>query len=191
MNQNEFFKWALENNEGTELRCKKDQVYVLSCGTKTYTWFIKEGVMFTALQSKQSEGELANTIWQAGEMIHSLDEDIMLPAHALTDCVLIRFSSEEINAKIKKSAELSWYLAEYYHNQFTRTLSNFKHSALDSSEVRLAYLENRLNEIEELKGERISDATLALFMGMHRVSVSRIRKKLEAADNSEDISLDV
>lgn len=181
MTKEEFFEWALKNCESTELRCKKDQVFILSCGTKTYTWFIKEGVLFTALQSPKSEGELANTIWRAGDMIHSLDEDIMLPAHMLTNCVFVRFSSEELNAKVKEDPELSWYLAEYYHNQFTRTLNNFKHSALDASEDRLAYFEEELSAIEELEGERMSDAILALFMGMHRVSVNRLRNK---QDNS-------
>lgn len=187
MNQVQFLEWAIENNAGTEFRFKKDQVIVLSCGTKTYTWFVLEGVMFTAMQSKLSEGELANTIWRKNSMVHSLDDDIMLPAHALTDCTLLRFSSEEINAKIKESPELAWYLAEYYHTQFTRTLSNFKHSALDTSEARLAYLEKQLSSIEELEGERVSDAVLALFMGMHRVSVSRIRKKLESSSEIRDL----
>lgn len=188
MDSQEFFHWVEEHNEGTEFVCKKDQVYVFSCGTKTYTWFIKEGIMFTALQTEYSEGELANTIWRAGDMVHSLDDDIMLPCHPLTDCVLVRYNSDHLNQQIRANAELSWYLAEYYHHQFTSTLSNFRHSALDSSEVRLAFLEKRLHDFEELKDEHISDATLALFMGMHRVSVNRIRKKLAA--NGTPVPLD-
>ncbi len=178
MDEAAFAQWAHEHNEGEEFHCKKDQVYVLSCGRKTYTWFIKEGVMFTAMQTENSEGELANSIWRKNNMVHSLDEDIMLPFHALTDATIVRYSSENLNRQIREDAELSWWLAEYYHNQFTRTLSNYRHAALDASEDRLAYLEDMFMGIDELKGERISDATLASFMGMHRVSVSRIRKKL-------------
>lgn len=130
------------------------------------------------MQAKGGENELANSIWMANDMVHSLDTDIMLPFHALVDSVITRFSSKEINPLIQGDAELAWHLAEYYHTQFTRTLSNYRHAALDASEDRLAYLEKMFDSIEELKGEHISDATLAAFMGMHRVSVSRIRKKI-------------
>lgn len=174
-----FADWVYANMEGEEIHCKKDQVYVLSCGTKTYTWFIKEGVLFTALQTESSEGELANTIWRKGDMVHSLDDDIMLPFHALTDCTLFRCSSKQLNAHIRESAELSFMLAEHYHNQFTHTLGNYRHAALDNSEDRLEHYERIFSEIDELEGEGASDATLALFLGMHRVSVSRIRKKLQ------------
>ena len=171
--------WAEENFEGEEFNCKKGRVYVISCGTRTYTWFVKEGVLFTTAQSSSSDDELANTIWQKGGMIHSLDEDIMLPLHALTDCVLVRYPSEDLNAKIREDAALGWQLAEHYHDQFTSTLAKYKHAALDVSEDPLAYLENMFAQIEGLEDEHIGDATLASFMGMHRVSVSRVRKKLE------------
>lgn len=187
MDEAAFARWAREHNEGEEFHCKKDQVYVLSCGRKTYTWFIKEGVMFTAMQTEHSEGELANSIWRKDNMVHSLDEDIMLPFHALTDSTIVRYPSEPLNRQIQESAELSWHLAEHYHDQFTRTLSNYRHAALDASEDRLAYLEHMFSQIEELKGERISDATFASFMGMHRVSVSRIRKKLAKEKSAQTV----
>ena len=79
---------------------------------------------------------------------------------------------------MQASAELSWALAEYYHYQFVRTLDNYKRAALDPSEVRLQDIEDFLENIESLQGEKVSDSTLAAFMGMHRVSISRIRKKL-------------
>ncbi len=171
--------WAEDRFVGEEFHCKKGRVYVISCGTRTYTWFVKEGVLFTTAQSECGEEELANTIWQKNCMIHSLDEDTMLPLHALTDCVLVRYPSEEINRHLKENPELGWLLAEHYHDQFTSTLAKYKHAALDASEDQLKYLEDIFSQIDELKGEHISDATLATFMGMHRVSVSRVRKKLD------------
>ena len=185
MDKTAFAEWICNNNEGEELHCRKGQVYVLSCGTKTYTWLIKEGVLFTTMQANYTEEELANSIWRKDDLVHSLDDDIMLPFHALTDCTIIRYSSEELNSQIRQDADLSWHLAEHYHDQFTYTLSNYRHAALDSSEARLAKLEERFASIEELEGERMSDAVLALFMGMHRVSVSRIRKKLEQKDSNK------
>lgn len=183
MDKHGFAQWVRDNNEREIFRCKKDQVYVLSCGTKTYTWIIDQGVLFTTKQAESGEGELANSIWRADDMVHSLDDDIMLTFRALTDCELARYSSQELNAQIRSNPDMSWYLANYYHNQFTKTLASYHHAVLDSSEERLMYLEKMFDGIEELKGERISDATLASFMGMHRVSVSRIRKKI--ADSSK------
>ncbi|MDO4502294.1 MAG: hypothetical protein Q4D06_03845 [Coriobacteriia bacterium] len=173
-----LYEWAVANLDTTELRCKKGTVNVISCGSRTYTWFVKEGCMFTTMQTEQGIGELANSIWQAGNMIHSLEDDKMLPMHALTDVVLVRVSSEDFNEQVHKDASLSWELAEYYHYQFVRTLDNYKRAALDPSEVRLQDIEEYLQNIDALKGERVSDSTLASFMGMHRVSISRIRKKL-------------
>lgn len=185
MKKTAFADWVYNNLSGEELHCKKDHVYVLSCGTKTYTWFIKEGVLFTALQTETSESELANTIWQKDDMVHSLDEDIMLPFHTLTDCTLFRCASKDLNSRIQQDPELSFALAKHYHDQFTHTLANYRHAALDSSEDRLAHYERVFAEIEELEGERVSDATLALFLGMHRVSVSRLRKKLQTQRNGD------
>lgn len=179
MDKPTFAQWVFQSMEGEELHCKKDNVYVLSCGTNTYTWFIKEGVLFTALQTDKSESELANTIWRKNDMVHSLESDIMLPFHALTDCVLFRCSSKELNDRIREDADLSFLLARHYHDQFTHTLANYRHAALDDSEDRLAHYERVFSEIEELNGEKVSDATLSLFLGMHRVSVSRLRKKLQ------------
>ena len=174
----QLYQWAIENLDTTELRCKKGTVNVISCGMRTYTWFVKEGCTFTTMQTDQGIGELANSIWQVGSMIHSMENDKMLPMHALTDVVLVRITSEDFNKGVQASAELSWALAEYYHYQFVRTLDNYKRAALDPSEVRLQDIEDFLENIESLQGEKVSDSTLAAFMGMHRVSISRIRKKL-------------
>lgn len=178
MNKQEFAAWLRKTVPGEPLHVKKDQVYVLSCGTQTYTWLVDNGVLFTSMQANGGKNELANSIWFKNDIIHSLDLDIMLPFHAMVDSTIVRFSSKDLNSLIRADAELSWYLADYYHTQFTRTLSNYRHAALDASDDRLAHLDEMFNSIEELKGERISDATYAAFMGMHRVSVSRIRKKL-------------
>lgn len=179
MDDKELVDWALQNIPYEKISCDKDRVYVVSCGTKTYTWIVENGVLFTTSQTKHSNSELANTIWKKNQIIHSFDEDIMLPFHALTDCTLIRCLSEDFDSNVKKNAKLSWLLAKHYHDQFANTLANFRHAALDPSETRLRYLEEMLGEIPELKNEKISDGTLALFMGMHRVSVNRIRKKIE------------
>lgn len=187
MDKTEFAAWLRKTAQGESFRIRKDQVYVLSCGTKTYTWLIDSGALFTSMQAEGGDNELANSIWLADDMVHSLDDDIMLPFHALSDSVITRFSSEEVNPLIEADADLAWHLAEYYHTQFTRTLSNYRHAALDASEVRLAHLEEMFANIPELKGERISDATLAAFMGMHRVSVSRIRKKLSDSGKNQGI----
>ena len=186
MDAAEFAKWVQEHNTGEEYFCQKNRVFILSCGTRTYTWFLKSGVMYTALQLENNEGEVANTIWQKNDMIHSLHEDIMLPCHALTDSVLIRYPSEELNKQIRDDKELSWYLAEHYYSQFRKTLINYQHATLDSSEDLLSYVEDKLSQIEELKGEKISDATLAAFMGMHRVSVSRIRNRLSKGSHQDE-----
>lgn len=173
--------WVHENLEGSEFKIKKDRVCMISCGTKTYTWLINAGTGFTVSQSADGNEELANTIWVPNNIIHSFDEDIMLPMHALTDCSLVRYSSEEFNAAVSSNAELAWALAEHYHNQFTETLSRYKRMALVPSEDRLLEIESALKSIPELKSVKISDAILSLFMGMHRVSVSRLRKKLGEA----------
>ena len=37
----QLYQWAIENLDTTELRCKKGTVNVISCGMRTYTWFVK------------------------------------------------------------------------------------------------------------------------------------------------------
>lgn len=156
---------------------KKDRVYMISCGAKTYTWLVTEGAGFTVSQNNDGKEELANTVWVPNNIIHSFDEDIMLPMHALTDCVLMRYSSEEFNSAIRMSRDLAWALAEHYHGQFTETLYRYKRMALVPSDDRLIEIESNLKSIPALKDVKISDAMLSLFMGMHRVSVSRLRRK--------------
>lgn len=170
--------WALENLQGEEFKMKKDRVYMISCGAKTYTWLVTSGAGFTVSQSANGDEELANTVWVPNNFIHSFDSDIMLPMHALTNCTLMRYTSSEFNEKARASAETAWLLAEHYHNQFTETLSRYKRMALMPSEERLVEIESTLQSLPELKDVKINDSMLSLFMGMHRVSVSRLRKKI-------------
>ena len=169
---------ALESLPGEDIPISKGQVYLLPCGTKTYTWLIREGVFFPSLRVEGAEGELANTVWRKGWIIHSLDTDITLPAHAMTDGVLRKVDSSELNALIRGNAELGFALAEHYHAQFTRTLLHYRLAALEPSKQRLARFEEYFANIPELEGERIDDTTMSLFMGMHRVSVSRLRREI-------------
>lgn len=176
MEQNILYDWTLQTFDGEMTECPKDCVYLLPCGTKTYTWAVVEGVFFTADKTELSDTELANTIWMPGDLIHSFDENIVLPCHTLTDVVLCRIPSDEFNAKIAEDAELSLALAKHYHDQFRSTLMNYRHSALDPSEVRIQAIEEQFANIDELKDTHISDAVIALFTGLHRVSVNRLRK---------------
>ena len=169
--------WVLENCKGDTLRCKKNQVLELSCGTQSYTWVLLEGAMFTSVQAEDSDAEIANLIWRKGDIIHSLLDDIAITCNALTDLVLLRVSSKELNECVKQNPELSWALADYYHTLFRRTFANFCQSALVPSEERLRILQQDLAAIPELKGVKISNDVLALFLGMHRVSVSRLLNK--------------
>lgn len=176
MESNILCNWALETFDGEITECPKDRVYLLPCGTKTYTWVVVKGIFFTADKTEFSETELANTIWTPGDLIHSFDENIVLPCHTLTDVVLRRIPSDEFNAKVAEDAELSFALAKHYHDQFRSTLINYRHSALDPSDVRIQAIEERFANIDELKDVHISDAVIALFTGLHRVSVNRLRK---------------
>lgn len=174
----ELLQHAFESLPGEDIAIRKGQVYLLPCGTKTYTWLIIKGVFFTTLRVEDAEGELANTVWSKGWIIHSLDDDITLPAHAMTDGVLRKVNSADFNALIQNDASLGFALAEHYHAQFTRTLLNYRLAALEPSKQRLARYEDFFASIPELEGEKIDDTTISLFMGMHRVSVSRLRREL-------------
>ena len=185
MRDDEPFAWSMDNVTLEKMNCEKDRVYVLSCGTETYVWFVLSGVLFTASQTETSDTELANSIWEKGDIIHSFDKNIMLPFHTLTDSVIACCRASEFDQKVQANARLSWLLAIHYHDQFRFTLLNYRHAALDPSESRLEALERYFDNIEDLD-EKISDSTLALFMGMHRVSVNRIRKKLEARKTSDE-----
>lgn len=167
---------------GEDIAIKKGQVYLLPCGTKTYTWLVREGVFFTTLRVEDAEGELANTVWRKGWIIHSLDEDITLPAHAMTDGVLRKVNSAELNKVIRGDAKLGFALAEHYHAQFTNTLLHYRLAALEPSKQRLARFEEYFSNIPGLENEKIDDTTMSLFMGMHRVSVSRLRRELHKDD---------
>lgn len=178
----ELLQNAFESLPGEDIPIRKGQVYLLPCGTKTYTWLITKGVFFTTLRVEDAEGELANTVWSKGWIIHSLDDDITLPAHAMTDGILRKVDSADFNALIQKDAALGFALAEHYHAQFTRTLLNYRLAALEPSKQRLARYEDFFSNIPELEGEKIDDTTMSLFMGMHRVSVSRLRRELHKDD---------
>lgn len=171
-------EWALENLEGEEFKMKKDRTYMISCGAKTYTWLVTSGAGFTISQNGFEDKELANTIWSPDCFIHSFEDDIMLPMHALTDCALTRYASDEFNEKVRADAELAWLLARHYHDQFTETLYRYKRMALMPSDERLVEIEENLRNMPALKDVKISDSILSLFMGMHRVSVSRLRAKI-------------
>ena len=168
--------------ETDELRCDKGQVYVLPCGKRTYTWCVKSGLFYTTLQVEGAEGELANTIWHQGDIIHSLDDDIMIPAHAMVDGVLVRSLSPEFNKAVEADQRTAMALAEYYHRQFTSTLDHYRQATLLPSRERLEYFERLFEEMPELEGEKIDDRTLSLFMGVHRASVSRLRRELHRQD---------
>lgn len=157
------------------MHCAKDQVYVLPVGTRTYTWLVKSGVFYTTLEVENLEGELANTVWHAGDIIHSLDVDIVVPAHAMVDGELVRVLSSEFNGKLEGDARASMALAEYYHRQFTQTLFHYRFAALVPSKERLAYFEDYFGSMPDLEGAKVDDKTMALFLGMHRASVSRLR----------------
>ena len=178
MDWSDRLREALESLEYEEVKCDKGVVCLLPCGTKTYTWLVHEGVFFTALRVEGAEGELANTIWRKGDMIHSLDVDITLPAHAMTDGILRKVDSAQFNAMAQADPELGFALAEYYHSQFTMTLTHYRQAALEPSKLRLARLEEAFSSMPELEGEKIDDTTMSLFMGMHRVSVSRLRREI-------------
>ena len=188
MEPNILYDWALETFDGEITECPKDRVYLLPCGTKTYTWVVIKGIFFTADKTEFSDTELANTIWMPGNLIHSFDENIVLPCHTLTDVVLCRIPSEEFNEKVAADAELSFALAKHYHDQFRSTLSNYRHSALDPSDVRIKAIEEQFANIDELQDAHISDAVIALFTGLHRVSVNRLRKghKRKKSDEHPD-----
>lgn len=160
------------------LPCAKGQVNVLSCGTKTFTWLIESGVLFTTMRVDGAVGELANTVWRRGYIIHSFEADKMLPAHPLCDSSLIKVDSTLFNEAVAGDAELSMALAEHYHMQFTSTLLHYRYASLLPSKTRLAMFEDYFNSLEELQGSRVDDGVMAMFMGMHRVSVGRLRRNL-------------
>ena len=150
---------------------------MLACGTKSFTWLILRGVFFTVHQTEHNHAELANTIWREGMLIHSFDENIMLPCYALTDGELLQLPSDLFNAAVEKDADLSFALAQHYHDQFKSTLENYRRNTLDPSDVRISDLEARFAAIPELENEHISDSVIAMFTGLHRVSVNRLRNK--------------
>jgi len=178
MDWRRLLREAMESLPGEDIPCSKGQVIILPCGTKTYTWLVRAGVFFTTLRVEDAEGELANTVWRAGDMIHSFDIDITLPAHPMTDGVLRKVDSDALNAMVRENAELGFALSQHYHHQFTNTLLHYRLAAIEPSKRRLVRLDDFFANIPELEGERVDDTTMSLFMGMHRVSVSRLRREI-------------
>ncbi|MCQ2751885.1 MAG: hypothetical protein MJ189_02140 [Coriobacteriales bacterium] len=187
-----FYNWVKQNLEYDELKFKEDQLCALSCGLNTYTWFVEKGVLFTTVQLNDSQGELASNILRQGDMIHSMCEDTMISFRCLTSVSLIRIESKPFNKAIKDNPDLSWQLNKYYCDLYTLTLQNYKYAVLDSTENRLEQIDKQLSNLSELKNKHVSDSVLAAFLGMHRVSVCRIRNKLnkkQQTDQAKDLAM--
>lgn len=177
--ERQLAEWMEGNFDGRRFSLKKGCICVVSCGTSTCTWLIKKGTLFGMLRGAEADKELAYSFFRKGQIAHAMEPDKTVELHALTDATLVQFPSSSLNDAIRKDPRLSSLLAEHYHARFQETLRRYRQAALISSEERLAALERELSAIDGLDPADVDDSTLALFLGMHRVSVNKLRKKLK------------
>lgn len=171
--------WMEECFHGRRFILKKGRICIVSCGASTYTWLVKKGTLFGMLRGAEVDRELAYDFFREGKILHAMEPDKTVELHALTDATLVQFASDPINDAIRKDPKLASFLAEHYHARFKETLNRYRQAALTSSEMRLASLERELSVTDGLDPADVDDSTLALFLGIHRVSVNKIRKKLK------------
>ena len=179
--EKELAAWLEGNFAGNDFSLRKGRVCIVSCGVSTYTWLVKSGNLFGTMRDERGDKELAYSFFHAGQILYSMQSDISVELHALNDAVLVQYPTEPIHAATRKDAHLCRLFAEHFHARFQTTLNRYRQAALISSEERLYQLESELSTIEKIDPDAVDDSTLGLFLGMHRVSVNKIRKKLRIA----------
>jgi CRP-like cAMP-binding protein len=143
---------------------------------------VEKGVIMSMISGDNGMA-IGNALFKSNDIIGISafnDENRTVMCRPLTDAVLRRFSCQEVEENLLSNIDVYHYMLAYNSKRFVRVMTVLESHLFKSIEERICDFEATIADIQDEGEILVSDATMAMYLGIHPVSISRARKRILA-----------
>ncbi|MEL7622453.1 MAG: Crp/Fnr family transcriptional regulator [Clostridiales bacterium] len=187
MDKKELCSRLLEELPFHTMEIKKKNFCTLSFGRGGYIWVVRKGLMMSVRNTEDGRYK-ALGIFDAGSLIGVAgltDETRHITAYTLSKTVLSFVPVKEALALLQRDNQLCYYFMLYLSRNLLDTFNDLEINTLGTLEDRIRAFEGQIAQKNLPKDASFSEVVMAMAVGAHPGSISRIRKQLKKNEESE------
>jgi CRP-like cAMP-binding protein len=187
MNKRELCGRLLEELPFHTMEIKKKNFCTLSFGRGGYIWIVRRGLMMS-VRSTEDGRYKALGIFDAGSLagIGGLSEETRhITAYTLSKTILSFVPVKDFLALLQRDNQLCFFFMLHQSSNLLDAFNDLEINTLGTLEDKIRAFEAKIAQKNLPKDASFSEAVMAMAVGAHPGSISRIRKQLKKNQEAE------